>query len=661
MKAAFMILVLILGFGLVSATIDVRWLDEPASLDGNRHSGEYFGTEYEEGHQYSYGYKNGIVFLEFRSADDTNDEGADVIDVFLKFEKEGGGEFADYIEMIFHRNGTAYWKHAGDEDYSDMPYDFAINPEVMGHGGVNAWRAEVAIPMEDLSISKDCHDQVGYLIRIYDNYVQTVNFDKSSDPFISSACWATPMDVYVVLDENNPEKQTYYGGTENNTFYTLAFGMFPPGFPDPEEPAKVESITFDAEGTGDDEHEIDAILLYADNPENLIGKASFDVDDGQAVIFPEDLYVMNQTSFVVELEISKDADAHEEGPGESAATFFVSVSDIQLSGRHTGEGLDYVVMPEGLSLESNGIYVYDCLVNESCPDDQFCKWGYCREFYYDCGYAMNHVWYDYECCDDEDCGEGLICDDHECAVAPEEVECTSNDECDDDEICAGGGCQEIHGLCGYAEDHEWKNYECCNDLDCPPDEECVSHTCVVELEEEPEIPELNGSGEPEIPVLNGESRCISEGCDVEGWSSCRCDGEEIVGHKSGRCRDNCGNIIYKNITCRCEVVTEPQKEEEPVRKIVEEESDYMDEYLLYIALVAAVAAVLIAYWLGKRGRESASPFMKNENADMGGLEKEIGKKKSPKKTAKPKKAPAKKKTAPKKKTSKKTKTKKKSK
>jgi len=76
--------------------------------------------------------------------------------------------------------------------------------------------------------------------------------------------------------------------------------------------------------------------------------------------------------------------------------------------------------------------IFDCLVNVSepgqvnppeevpeCTSDYDCKsseicnipLGECEKLGGSCGYAYNHTWIGYECCQDADCGQGRYCDD----------------------------------------------------------------------------------------------------------------------------------------------------------------------------------------------------------------------------------------------------------
>ena len=78
----------------------------------------------------------------------------------------------------------------------------------------------------------------------------------------------------------------------------------------------------------------------------------------------------------------------------------------------------------------------DCDRNRDCPDDFFCNDDDVCE--------PDDGWDDDDEDDDEGCGPGCaVCDDGVCEeyVEPQD-ECTRDSQCDDDEICIGGSCEE---------------------------------------------------------------------------------------------------------------------------------------------------------------------------------------------------------------------------
>ena len=69
----------------------------------------------------------------------------------------------------------------------------------------------------------------------------------------------------------------------------------------------------------------------------------------------------------------------------------------------------------------------ECLENSSCASDQYCLNESCMNLTGDCGYAENHSWVNYGCCEDNDCGYKMICQNNSCIIEPApEPNLTSN-------------------------------------------------------------------------------------------------------------------------------------------------------------------------------------------------------------------------------------------
>ncbi len=73
-----------------------------------------------------------------------------------------------------------------------------------------------------------------------------------------------------------------------------------------------------------------------------------------------------------------------------------------------------------------------------------------------------------------------------CAIAPPPVPppvtssgCTSDDQCPLVDFCnlSIGACQPVTGVCGFAANHAWSSYRCCQDSDCPTANVCIAHAC----------------------------------------------------------------------------------------------------------------------------------------------------------------------------------------
>ena len=59
-----------------------------------------------------------------------------------------------------------------------------------------------------------------------------------------------------------------------------------------------------------------------------------------------------------------------------------------------------------------------------------------------------------------------------------ELECSENKHCDELEYCDDGYCELVECECGNINNHVCYNYQCCDDLDCKTNYECVSHQCL---------------------------------------------------------------------------------------------------------------------------------------------------------------------------------------
>ncbi|MFA6036252.1 MAG: carboxypeptidase-like regulatory domain-containing protein [Candidatus Micrarchaeia archaeon] len=57
-------------------------------------------------------------------------------------------------------------------------------------------------------------------------------------------------------------------------------------------------------------------------------------------------------------------------------------------------------------------------------------------------------------------------------------ECTSNSQCEGNAACVQGKCAEVSGACGYADNHNFIEYQCCSDSACSANSRCEDHLCV---------------------------------------------------------------------------------------------------------------------------------------------------------------------------------------
>lgn len=100
--------------------------------------------------------------------------------------------------------------------------------------------------------------------------------------------------------------------------------------------------------------------------------------------------------------------------------------------------------------------------------------------------------------------------DEEEVVCPTD-ECILDDDCGNDEDCVLlessalpdcepiRTCETLTGPCGYAENHEWIEYECCDDADCAQGYECTGHICTEIEQEPPPLPPVEPD-EPDEPT-----------------------------------------------------------------------------------------------------------------------------------------------------------------
>ena len=63
----------------------------------------------------------------------------------------------------------------------------------------------------------------------------------------------------------------------------------------------------------------------------------------------------------------------------------------------------------------------DCTEDSACAMNQFCENETCIDITGECGYAGNHSWVSYECCEALDCGEKMLCENNSCIPEPEPI------------------------------------------------------------------------------------------------------------------------------------------------------------------------------------------------------------------------------------------------
>ncbi|MDD5022912.1 MAG: hypothetical protein PHU63_01965, partial [Candidatus ainarchaeum sp.] len=110
-----------------------------------------------------------------------------------------------------------------------------------------------------------------------------------------------------------------------------------------------------------------------------------------------------------------------------------------------------------------------CTVNEDCAENEACQptATYDKCLPLSCG--INEEIINHTCVEKE----GYCFTDNDCA---------DNEYCAQTANPANNYCSKLTGECGYALDHQWYNYECCGDADCELDETCENHNCIKEIE-----------------------------------------------------------------------------------------------------------------------------------------------------------------------------------
>lgn len=99
-------------------------------------------------------------------------------------------------------------------------------------------------------------------------------------------------------------------------------------------------------------------------------------------------------------------------------------------------------------------------------------------------------------------------------------ECVLSSECDGFEYCgAGGNCENVTGTCGYAENHSWIMYSCCEDADCRNENLfCSNNSCM--QKPEPPIPPGQNLTNATIPAnQTNASGNESGGAGMQGSES----------------------------------------------------------------------------------------------------------------------------------------------
>jgi subtilisin family serine protease/uncharacterized membrane protein YgcG len=87
-------------------------------------------------------------------------------------------------------------------------------------------------------------------------------------------------------------------------------------------------------------------------------------------------------------------------------------------------------------------------------------------------------------------------------------ECTADSGCKSTEACFGGKCMVLAGVCGYAENHTWNYYGCCDDSMCGSGQACKNNNCIEIKNQTPQ----KGKNCTYDYECNQSSRCVKGSC-----------------------------------------------------------------------------------------------------------------------------------------------------
>lgn len=114
--------------------------------------------------------------------------------------------------------------------------------------------------------------------------------------------------------------------------------------------------------------------------------------------------------------------------------------------------------------ENLTMQVVQCISNENCQDDEICTFNACTKFKCGkCAYVKNHECLSYACCSPEQCGFDEVCKANQC----EKLDCKP-DEFIDNRTCKALNC---------AFDEHIINRTCMK-LNCSADEAIINQTCI---------------------------------------------------------------------------------------------------------------------------------------------------------------------------------------
>jgi hypothetical protein len=540
------------------------------------------------------GYRDKNLYFYFTISDVT-DDAADGFS--LRFDTNGDGSPSDSEPNAqIYRNG-AVQATAGIQVFVD-------------HAPGRTWKGKILVPFSLVGIPVKLQPQglptsgPAIWFKGYDASSGSLGAYPEAEavgPTKSDYHWAQPMNLKVLaFPESNPD-QTWVRETDNPKVPVLEFILETNN----EEEITANTFTISSTGAGLENEQIAAVeahLFHADK-DFLLGSQPFAQDNSQ-ITFPLNQFTLgwgaqaeNAPYVVVYYVLNEKAGYVHTNNGLVLGTYTVTLASIDETGDYTGEKLN---APPLLPYTGGTLSTTDCKTNNGCADAEFCAFSSCRDVVAtsDCGYAANHQWNNYECCADAICGAGKKCTDHVCVAAAEPAPTCSgsvdlslsqmganlkaaitgptncankqiyikSDSCTGTTKCsfiwsaepASNSCQFLMpvGAGTYT-------YYACMDMNSDTQygtgEKDMS-TVVVTAQGNAELPAVP----PEQPPSQGTGTqpsgtptCVSEGCTVSNWASCVCATGSTSGTQTGRCQDNCGEIIYKQQACTCASASTP--------------------------------------------------------------------------------------------------------
>jgi len=506
------------------------------------------------------GYYNDEMYLRFYIKDYTYST-SDSFRIFFDLNNNNQNDGGEPL-IILKRDGTV-------SGYSYGAMEYYIDG---GIGKSLPWKGEITIPFDVLNLVRNLEDKTVYgpniSVSAYDNSLGIIGefpFDSPVGPSwartYSVNYWSNPKPISISKENlENVESYPVHQPVEMMKIKIITNN---------EELYKITNLKIQANGTNANEQiQVNNVNLYSLINENklLLSSGQYDGDDGSISfdineIIIEEYTESNPYYFLIEYNISNNLKL--DVPAD-AVYFNFSLVSVSAKGIYTDKNLTV----NGLPFNSILLTGHECNTDEICKDNEYCENNWCTLVIQksDCGYVSNHEWFDYECCENDDCVEGN-CIDHICIVEPEQPNEENPEEPKIEEP-----------------EMPLNESEIPSENNTSPDEDPIVEPIIVEDEDD-----LLNETEVEDEPKNETNGCISENCTNYIWENCECYSDSNNGVKKGICIDNCNktNIIYKD--CFCETV------DEKIEEIKEPETDSS----LTNVLIGGVVVLIISWFIFK--------------------------------------------------------------